>query len=141
MVNGKEKLDKHDTKKTPKICTTLEDKYPATVAVVTQGTSRGEEQTGNTHNDNSTQGATVALVTQGTGRWEEQIGNTQNDNYAQGATVAVVTQATSRLEEHCHRGCFLFVPHHDWFPVLLLQLLLLVSRSNSCSSNTGNQSW
>jgi hypothetical protein len=35
----------------------------ATVAVVTQGTSRGEEQTGNTHDDNSTQGATVAVAT------------------------------------------------------------------------------
>jgi hypothetical protein len=40
----------------------------ASVAVVTQGTSRGEEQTGNTHNDNFAQGTTVAVVTQGTSR-------------------------------------------------------------------------
>jgi proline racemase len=33
----------------------------ATVAVVTQGTSRGEEKTGNTHENNSTQGATITV--------------------------------------------------------------------------------
>jgi hypothetical protein len=54
----------------------------ATVAVVTHGTSRWEEQKGNTHNDNSTQGATVAVVTHGTSRWEEQTGNTHNNNYS-----------------------------------------------------------
>jgi hypothetical protein len=34
----------------------------ATVAVVTQGTSRGEEQTGNTHNDNSTQSIIMGFL-------------------------------------------------------------------------------
>jgi hypothetical protein len=48
--------------------------------VVTHGTSRWEEQTGNTHNNNSTQGATVAVVTQGTSRGEEQTGNNHDDN-------------------------------------------------------------
>jgi hypothetical protein len=45
------------------------------------------EQTGNTHDDNSTQGATVTVVTQGTSRGEEQPGNTHNDNSTQGATA------------------------------------------------------
>ena len=63
-----------------------------TVAVVAQETSRWEEQRGNGHDDNSTQGATVAAVTQGTSRGEEHTGNTHDDNSTQTATVAVVTQ-------------------------------------------------
>jgi uncharacterized cupredoxin-like copper-binding protein len=43
----------------------------ATVAVVTQGTSRGEEQTGNTHDDNSIAGATAEIVTNGNNTKEE----------------------------------------------------------------------
>ena len=43
----------------------------ATVAVVTQGTSCGEEQTGNTHDDNSIAGATAEIVTNGNNTKEE----------------------------------------------------------------------
>jgi spore germination cell wall hydrolase CwlJ-like protein len=45
----------------------------ATVAVVAQGNSRWEEQTGNAHDDNSTQGTTLAVVTQGSSRGESYI--------------------------------------------------------------------
>jgi hypothetical protein len=62
----------------------------ATVAVVTQGTSRGEEQKGNTHDDNSTQRATVAVVTQGTSRGEEHTRNTHDDNSTQGAQLLLL---------------------------------------------------
>ena len=43
----------------------------ATVGVVTQGTSRGEEQTGNTHEDNSIAGGTAEIVTNGNNTKEE----------------------------------------------------------------------
>jgi hypothetical protein len=60
----------------------------------------------------STQTATVAVVTQGTSRGEEQPGNTHNDNSTQGATAKIGVNGSN--------------PHDDWFPVLLLQLLLFV---------------
>jgi hypothetical protein len=62
----------------------------ATVAVVTQGTSRWEEKTGNAHDDTSTQGTTVAVVTKGTSRCEEHTGNTHDDISTQGATAEMV---------------------------------------------------
>jgi hypothetical protein len=43
--------------------------------VVTQGTSRGEEQPGNTHNDNSTQGATAKIGVNGSNYFKEETGH------------------------------------------------------------------
>ena len=71
----------------------------ATVALVTQGTSRWEEQTGNAHDDNSTPETTVAVVTQGTSRGEEQTGNTHDDNSTQGATVEIVVNENNYFKE------------------------------------------
>ena len=62
----------------------------ATVAVVAQGNSRWEEQTGNAHDDNSTQGTTLAVVTQGSSRGEEHTGNTHGSNSTQGSTAKIV---------------------------------------------------
>jgi hypothetical protein len=69
MVEGKEKLDKRGSTISAVDMTHVllkdDDDSPTetvTVAVVTQGTSRGEEHTGNTHDDNSTQGATATVV-------------------------------------------------------------------------------
>jgi hypothetical protein len=41
------------------------------VAVVTQGTSRGEEQTGKSNDDNSIAGATAEIITNGNNTKEE----------------------------------------------------------------------
>ena len=51
----------------------------ATVAVVAQGNSRWEEQTGNTHDDNSTQGATAEIVVNGNNYFEEETGDNLSD--------------------------------------------------------------
>lgn len=40
--------------------------------------------------DNPTQTVTVAVVTQGTIRGKEQTGNTHDDNYIAGATAEIV---------------------------------------------------
>jgi hypothetical protein len=58
-----------------------------------------EEQTGNTHIDNSTQGATVAVVTQGTSRGEEQTGNTHDSNSTQGATAEIVINGNNYFKD------------------------------------------
>jgi hypothetical protein len=71
----------------------------ATIAVVTQGTRRWEEQTGNTYDDNYTQGTTVAVVTHGTSRGEEQTGNTHDANYTQGATTEIVVNGNNYFKE------------------------------------------
>ena len=63
------------------------------------GNSRWEEQTGNTHDDNSTQGTTIAVVTQGTSRGEEQTGNSHDDNFTQGATAEIVVNGNNYFEE------------------------------------------
>ena len=60
-----------------------------------QGTSRGEEHTGNTHDDHSTQTATVAVVTQGSSRRGEHTGNTHADNSTQRATAKIVVNGSN----------------------------------------------
>ena len=71
----------------------------ATVAVVTHGTSRWEEKTGNAHDDTSTQGTTVAVVTQGSSRGEEHTGNTHDNISTQGATAEMVVNGNNYLKE------------------------------------------
>ena len=51
----------------------------AKVAVVTQGTSRWEEQTGNTHDDHSTQGATAKIVVNGINYFKDETGHNLSD--------------------------------------------------------------
>ena len=51
----------------------------ATVAVVSKGTSRSEEQTGNTHDSNSTQGATAEIVINGNNYFKDETGHKLSD--------------------------------------------------------------
>lgn len=52
--------------------------------------------------DNPTQTATVAVVTQGTSRGKEQTENTHDNNYIAGAKAEIVTNGNNTKEETGH---------------------------------------
>ena len=56
----------------------------ATVAVVTHGTSRWEEKTGNAHDDTSTQGATAEMIVNGNNYLKEETWHNVSDHTKNG---------------------------------------------------------
>jgi hypothetical protein len=63
--------------------------------------------------DNPTQTATVAVVTQGTSRGEEQRGNTHEDNSIAGATAEIVTNGNNTKEETGHRKQLMYKEYEN----------------------------